>query len=741
MQDHLEILWLYGLALLQGAGALALALLVFLLLALLLAPRSPVVRRWPRVARGLGALTVGLAMLVGLRQGWQLRWLGDDAYISYRYAENLASGQGLVFNPGEWVEGYTNFLWTSILGLGIFLGASPVWSSLALGLASYAAAIGLTSWLGARSGQGLGPAPIVLALSYTLGSFATSGLETMFTALLVLVALALLEGRRPILAGLAAVMAGMAHPDHMLFAAAMGLALLATPGHRAMVLPFAATGATVYLPYTAWRVWAYGELAPNTAYAKSAGQAWFEQGQYYLSTSFFGAGMWALLPLAAIGLWRGRSSVLERAVAVGIPTYALYVASVGGDFMLGRLWVTVILLMVLLAERGFHALRQAKRPGLALGLGGLAIFAALPVSLLPPHEFVNQISDERTFYRLESVDPFVLDSPFKAQGESLYDTFTARGLSPRVAVRCVGMVGYYSKLSVFDLYGLTSPSVAHAPLHKRGRPGHEKRGTAGHVLEDGALLSQIPLVAKEHAPLTEAKVGRTEYYMARYEPDIVAALRRPWRPPAPVEAVQGLVEKWPTLPPEQVDCDLAFIESFYLAPGGAPRVEPLVRRAAAALPDGRGRVLDPLTDPPLWREGFDLPARWSIEGQAFRRAGRRGPVAGQDQVFGAVGAFVNSFLPEQLDKAQGTLTTEPFEIVGRTFALRVGGGRDIERLRVELRVGEQVLHVATGCNTDVLSRRTWDVSALRGQQAHLRIVDQSGRRYGHILVDELTQHD
>jgi len=38
----------------------------------------------------------------------------DDAYISYRYGKNLMNGKGLVYNPGEYVEGYTNFLWTIV---------------------------------------------------------------------------------------------------------------------------------------------------------------------------------------------------------------------------------------------------------------------------------------------------------------------------------------------------------------------------------------------------------------------------------------------------------------------------------------------------------------------------------------------------------------------------------------------------------------------------------------------------
>ena len=41
----------------------------------------------------------------------------DDAYISFRYVENFAKGDGLVFNRGEYVEGHTNFLWVILLGL------------------------------------------------------------------------------------------------------------------------------------------------------------------------------------------------------------------------------------------------------------------------------------------------------------------------------------------------------------------------------------------------------------------------------------------------------------------------------------------------------------------------------------------------------------------------------------------------------------------------------------------------
>ena len=50
-----------------------------------------------------------LGLLVWLTS---LAWfMTDDAFITFRYVRNLLEGHGLVFNPGERVEGYSNFLW------------------------------------------------------------------------------------------------------------------------------------------------------------------------------------------------------------------------------------------------------------------------------------------------------------------------------------------------------------------------------------------------------------------------------------------------------------------------------------------------------------------------------------------------------------------------------------------------------------------------------------------------------
>src|SRR5262249_11459660 len=60
-----------------------------------------------RVKRAL--LVVIGAFLV---HAWWLNCLAEDAYITYRFARNVAEGHGFVWNVGEPpIEGFTNFLW------------------------------------------------------------------------------------------------------------------------------------------------------------------------------------------------------------------------------------------------------------------------------------------------------------------------------------------------------------------------------------------------------------------------------------------------------------------------------------------------------------------------------------------------------------------------------------------------------------------------------------------------------
>src|SRR5262245_66613749 len=66
----------------------------------------------------------------------QYAFVTDDAYISFVYSRNLAEHGQLTFNLGDHVEGYTNFLWTFLLGVLMLVGIPPEIASRVLGTAA-----------------------------------------------------------------------------------------------------------------------------------------------------------------------------------------------------------------------------------------------------------------------------------------------------------------------------------------------------------------------------------------------------------------------------------------------------------------------------------------------------------------------------------------------------------------------------------------------------------------------------
>ena len=60
-------------------------------------------------------ILIGFLLAATVFHSYQLRWSGDDIFITLRYIDNFLAGNGLVFNQGEYVEGYTHILWLLIL--------------------------------------------------------------------------------------------------------------------------------------------------------------------------------------------------------------------------------------------------------------------------------------------------------------------------------------------------------------------------------------------------------------------------------------------------------------------------------------------------------------------------------------------------------------------------------------------------------------------------------------------------
>ena len=227
---------------------------------------------------------------------WVVRFVQDDAFITYRYARNLARGQGLVFNEGERVEGYTNFLWTVMHWLPERLGwSTPVFSQV-VGIVVMVAAVAVTLRLARRlfgSESFAFLVALTLLANMSFLAYATGGLETMQQTLLVTSVAALLlpvtatprpaETARRVGAGLCAGLAILTRMDSAVLITVWVLAYLVAQWRRSRgagnsvsttfvaAVQIAGPAALLLLPWFIWKLSYYGNLLPNTFYAKSAG--------------------------------------------------------------------------------------------------------------------------------------------------------------------------------------------------------------------------------------------------------------------------------------------------------------------------------------------------------------------------------------------------------------------------------------------------------------------------------------
>jgi len=108
-----------------------------------------------------------------------------------------------------------------------------------------------------------------------------------------------------------------------------------------------------------------------------------------------------------------------------------------------------------------------------------------------------------------------------------------------------------------------------------------------------------------------------------------------------------------------------------------------------------------------------------------------------------IGGFEDRHTPNdkpgasQGDGPKGTLTSPVFKITGRYITFLIGGGCDAAWIRVELLVDYKVEKTATGKCHEAMERVTWDVIGFYGQKAHIRLIDNSSGKWGHINFDDL----
>jgi hypothetical protein len=379
----------------------------------------------------------------------------------------------LVWNPGERVEGYTNFLWV-VVTAGVHLlplddaHTSLVVRLLNLGLLGGSLLFAERILRRFRPAAGLAlPALLLpLVLCYDMQFWAFHGFETTLLMMVFLwVVDRILEDSAAessrwttwLLLGLLPLIRSDAH--HLWMVAATLAFVTAT--ERSRTLPRLGLAALPALAHLMFRRAYYGEWLPNTYYLKVAGHDLarrLELGLDYLA--YFATFYWMALLLALFGALQ-TSDRRRRWLCVGFLASLAYVAWVGGDMYPGaRFLAPYVPVLLVLALAAIGDLTKDNR------VAELALSSALALASVMFTAFLTIYGSGYAVLKAENGGP----------DQSLVAALTIRensGPDARVAVHAAGVLPYFSQRYCIDLLGKTDPVVARLP--PREYPvGHNK---------------------------------------------------------------------------------------------------------------------------------------------------------------------------------------------------------------------------------------------------------------------------
>ncbi len=471
-------------------------------------------------------------------------WVAEDAYITFRVVENLYQGHGLVYNPGERTEAFTHPLWMAALvvlrGTGLPLHAGSVLLGLTLTLAGI--------FLLLRSSGGFPIAAVSLCAISGFRDFSTAGMEfspVFFLLVLFFLSASSLKMRdRPFLFSSLLALLYLTRPELGLMTAYYSVFILVESageifrkGRGALAgeirrLSQWAAGILVFAgTYQLFRWLYYGDLFPNTYYAKSGLSAYYSQGFKYLaSTLIWSPSIWiaAAAALCTPVLHRLRKFLPARMLVpymreLGVTILLVfYVIRVGGDFMAFRFLLPELSMLALLAHRSFSHFPPARfwRKFLVendtLAIAGneswwkIFSFAALLFYIVLAFQPIPYsrgfIADERSVFTMQlQAGPLQLAAgqahPWGLAGADFKKLQQCLELgeiwitNSQTQARCMKGIGlgYFgfsagAGVKIFDEQGLPNREVARMTVLYRWRPGHEHYVGLTDVLEKNALF-------------------------------------------------------------------------------------------------------------------------------------------------------------------------------------------------------------------------------------------------------------
>jgi arabinofuranosyltransferase len=432
----------------------------------------------------LGLLFV--LLLVHAQKGWITT--KDDAFITFRYAEHLAEGHGLVWNIGEGpVEGYTNFLFLAVMAVFAFFKADLVIAAKIVNLLSAFAIFFMLIEIFLRIYRdryllyfGL----FLFVFPYFTSAQIAGGLETMFYAMLVTLGCLLLlrqieaySGKRQIAMALTLLAMGLTRPEGVLVAAAIiviEMILIESPrrgrGLAVLALWYLAPAAVYMLGRFAY----FHYWLPNPFYIKKSEKLFslvglIELQQFVMTTKIF-VGL-ICLPFVAEKA-RKQLLVLAAVFIPGLAVYMFFRPMMNYAFRYYQPYYP--LMLPVMAAPLFVAKTLAMRwlkPGARFArfrsAASVALLAAAIVVLCPYTGIGHDVVLGKETRPIQNYREFRL---WRQEGFKLLNchvrigTFLRRYPEYRdriIALGDVGAIPYYSRWKTLDLGGLNDVYLAH----------------------------------------------------------------------------------------------------------------------------------------------------------------------------------------------------------------------------------------------------------------------------------------
>ncbi|MFH1699407.1 MAG: hypothetical protein ABIE07_02370 [Candidatus Zixiibacteriota bacterium] len=387
-------------------------------------------------------------------------YTADDAFITFRYADNIANGLGFVYNVGENVMGTSTPLFALILSLLSLTGIKPILGALFVSLIS----TGLTAVIIYRFAKLLSfkkysILPVVIFILFPrIISTDTGGMETPLFALLVIAAFYYQRRKMPQVALYLSGLAVLTRPEGLfLFAIIFGRNIFSNISKTVKMAVIS------LLPVAAWLVFSqiyFGSIIPHSIPAKLALYSQFGTMSFWDSIVFlmgwhnlFGIAMFILALVGAHWLYhQKRFGLLEL---IWMAAMILFYAA--GKTHLFLWYITpiypVYILIALAAVpylcEKFEWSRDNSRLS-AIIFASLAVVILLYANYRPLESFKNQQTTHEEIH--------------KSIGE--YLKFHA-GLNDLIAAEDIGYIGYYSEKHLLDRDGLVSPQAV--PYNRDGR--------------------------------------------------------------------------------------------------------------------------------------------------------------------------------------------------------------------------------------------------------------------------------